>query len=255
MNELIPIPTQEPTVGLSLVHPVARPDELIVFHEEVTQLIQKALKEGIDYGAIPGTGDKPTLLKPGAERLNLAFGASPDYEVTEREVDHDRLVQWSKRKKKWNNKTRDDRSFTWEQEDGTSLGIYRYVTKCRLIRQDGRVLATGIGSCSTMESKYIDRPRDCENTVLKMAQKRAYVAATLNAYGLSNRFTQDVEDQHGAPPPRRNQADVAAYTGTPAQEQFVKDFLKKSEVPEELIDRCLEIYRTSDRPTARAFSG
>lgn len=35
---------------------------------------------------------------------------------------------------------------------------------------------------------------DAINTVYKMAQKRAYVAATLSATGLSSRFTQDLED-------------------------------------------------------------
>src|SRR5690606_10620038 len=58
----------------------------------------------------------------------------------------------------------------------------------------GVVIGEGVGSCSTMESKYIDRPRDCENTALKMAKKRAYVDATLTTFGLSDQFTQDVED-------------------------------------------------------------
>jgi hypothetical protein len=58
----------------------------------------------------------------------------------------------------------------------------------------GQVVGDCIGVCSTMESKYVDRPRDCENTALKIAQKRAHVGATLNAFGLSEQFTQDVED-------------------------------------------------------------
>lgn len=175
-----------------LVRPVAQPAELITYHEEVTQIIQKALKLGTDYGSIPGT-DKLTLLKPGAERLSIAFGAAPEYEVVGSEIDHDRAVTYSKKRKVWNNKYQGDRTFTMQSEEGTSLGLYRYVIKCRLVRQ-GRVLAEGIGTCSTLESKYIDRPRDCENTVMKMAQKRAFVGAVLNAFGLSDRFTQDVED-------------------------------------------------------------
>ena len=79
---------------------------------------------------------------------------------------------------------------------GKSLGLYRYVIKCYIKDHSEKTIGSGIGSCSTLESKYIDRPRDMENTVLKMAQKRALVAATLNAFGLSDRFTQDmVEDE------------------------------------------------------------
>jgi hypothetical protein len=39
-----------------------------------------------------------------------------------------------------------------------------------------------------------DDPYTLANTILKMAQKRAHVAATLNATGASRIFTQDVED-------------------------------------------------------------
>src|SRR6267142_694369 len=61
-----------------------------------------------------------------------------------------------------------------------------------------KVVGTIVGSASTMEAKYIDRPRDCENTVLKMAQKRAHVGAALGAFGMSDQFTQDMEDADGA---------------------------------------------------------
>ena len=32
-------------------------------------VVQKTLKKDHDYGIIPGTGNKPTLLKPGAEKI------------------------------------------------------------------------------------------------------------------------------------------------------------------------------------------
>ncbi len=205
--ENAPAIIESPHSSLTLVRPIAQPTDLIAYHEEVTQLIQRALTKGVDYDAIPGTGDKPSLLKPGAERLNLAFGAAPEYEIVEKEIDHDREVRWTKRKKEWNNRFKGDKTFSWKMEEGISIGLYRYVIRCR-IKRAGRLLAECIGTCSTLESKYIDRPRDCENTALKMAQKRAYVGATLHAYGLSNRFTQDVEDnpdayakEPPAPPP------------------------------------------------------
>lgn len=160
-----------------LLRPIATPKQILEVQKETHQIIQEALEKGRDYGSIPGAGDRPVLLKPGAERLCTAFGCHPDYEVLEKEIDHDR-----------ENVSRDRYG-----KERRSQGLYRYVVKC-LLRRGDVVVASGVASCSTMESKYISRPRDVENTVLKMAQKRAFVAATLNAFALSDRFTQDIEE-------------------------------------------------------------
>jgi len=211
----------------ALVRPVATPAALIEAHKAVSELIEKALEKGKDFGVIPGTGDKPTLLKPGAERLCIAFGSYPDYEVISQEIDHDRPVTWSKRKKVWRNAHRGDREFTWQQETGESAGLYRYVVRCQIVsRGNGAILGVGIGACSTMESKYVDRPRECENTVAKMAQKRALVAATLNAFGLSDRFTQDVEDL-----PRDAETPVAASPPAAKENAMVIPFGKDKGKP------------------------
>lgn len=245
----------------ALVRPVATPTDLIDLHKEVSKLINESLEAGIDYGVVPGTGSKPSLLKPGAERLALAFGAHPEYTPVASEVDHDRLITYTKRKKRWLNRHKNDREWEWEEAPGESRGLYRYIYECKLVRHDGRVLGTGQGVCSTMESKYVDRPRDCENTVLKMAQKRAFIAATLNAFGLSNRFTQDVEDMYeqvpaaapaseapAAPPPTTTAAQPAAskkplvYLRTDAQVAWMREFYDKRNVPSEIweeIDRAL----------------
>jgi hypothetical protein len=157
---------------------------MIEAHKATAELIDQALDEKVDYGVVPGT-DKPTLLQPGAQRLCIAFGVRPVYEIVEQDVDHDREVQWVKKKKFWNKATR---QYDVSTETGTSFGLYRYVVRCRLVRPDGLCLGEAVGSCSTMESKYVDRPRDAENTVLKMAQKRALVGGVLSGFGLSNRF-------------------------------------------------------------------
>ena len=191
----------EPSAGaaiapVQMLRPIARPSEVLAVQEETRELVTQALAKDRDYGVIPGTGTKPTLLKPGAERVALAFGCYyGEPEILEKEVDHDREVKWSKRKKKWRNAHRGDREFTWDEETGVAHGLYRYVVKVPVInRATGEVIGAGVGACSTMESKYIDRPRDAENTVLKMAFKRAIVAACLTTFGLSDQFTQDVED-------------------------------------------------------------
>lgn len=191
--------SETPTVH-TLVRPVVTPAALIENHKLVAEIVAKALQQNVDYGVIPGTGTKPTLLKPGAERLAKAFACTARYVIVEAEKDHNFRCEWMKRRKVWDRNTRG--KFTWAEESGTSLGLYRYVVRCELVLQaTGEVVGDGLGSCSTMESKYVDRPRDSENTVLKMGCKRALIAATLNAFGLSDRFTQDVEEFHDEPEP------------------------------------------------------
>lgn len=45
----------------------------------VRALYNGVLEEGKDYGTIPGTGDKPTLLQPGMEKLMRALRVAPHY--------------------------------------------------------------------------------------------------------------------------------------------------------------------------------
>lgn len=224
------VPT-EPAGTALMLSPVVSPTELIKHADEVAEFVAGALIEGKDrdFAVIPGT-NKPTLLQPGAEKLLTAFRLMPTYDVVESEVDHNREVIWTKPKPKtkpagWDMKcsacgggiregepqvSEKDADGNWTNtcaecaqeamggQEGHSLGLYRYVVRCKLVnRATGEVVGEGMASCSTMESKYIDRPRDCENTVVQMAQKRAMVRAVRNTLGLSNRFTQDVEDQAG----------------------------------------------------------
>ena len=56
---------------------------------------------------------------------------------------------------------------------------------------------------------------DSLNTVLKMAEKRAYVGATLNANALSQFYTQDLEDEQDSKeePKRDNRGAVLCCIG------------------------------------------
>src|SRR5919199_879142 len=46
----------------------------------VVEFVRTVMREGVDYGVIPGT-DKPTLLKPGAEKLCTLFGLSSRFQL------------------------------------------------------------------------------------------------------------------------------------------------------------------------------
>jgi len=126
------------------------------------QTIRQHFTQGHDYGIIPRTS-KPTLLKPGAEKLLMLLGLSSEFEVMD--------------------STRD-----FEE------GFFQYQIKC-LLKKDGYTITEGFGSCNTKESKYIKQdPYSIDNTVLKMAKKRALVDAALLVGSLSDIFTQDLED-------------------------------------------------------------
>jgi len=202
-------------------------DDLLAQVAKLDQVVERAMHEGVHYGKVPGT-DRPTLLKPGAERLCVVFRLAPTYP-------DDRL------------------KLTWHED-----GHFTVVATCvlRHIPTD-LVVGEGLGLCSSLEKKYrwrtlqrrcpecgepqirkskrdpewycwkkeggcgatfpldSDAGRQIEaqetgktenpdvadtyNTVLKMAAKRALIAATLNGTAASDKFTQDVDDSDETP--------------------------------------------------------
>ena len=143
-------------------------------------LVRSSLKAGLDYGVIPGTGKKPTLLQPGAEKIALMLGITLRHDVTTSQLP----------------------------------GDHREVTVVAhaILRKTGEEVGDGVGLCSTMESKYRyrndwvhkvnGRPgkvenrdvADVYNTVLKMAEKRADIDCVKRVASASEFFTQDLED-------------------------------------------------------------
>ena len=169
---------------MALIHPVLDAAGVMQVHDAIAKLVKETLVDGKDFGIIPGT-NKPSLYKSGAERLCVGFGLVDTYDIVATEVDHHFENYWEKRKK-------DGTVY----KSGTALGLYSYTVKCFLRRREDNVFVSeGVGYCTSLETKYCDRPRDVANTILKMAKKRAKVDATLSGLGLSDRFTQDTEDQ------------------------------------------------------------
>lgn len=186
--------------------------------DKIQQLMKSVMKEGEHFGVIPGT-TKPSLLKPGAEKLGFTFRLIPKFNITRYELPNNHR---------------------------------EYEILCVLEHQQtGNFAGEGVGSCSTMESKYryrmanrkcpvcgkeaiikgkeeygggwvcfkkkggcgatfldantkitsqfigqIENPdiADTYNTVLKMAKKRAHIDAMITACAASDIFTQDIED-------------------------------------------------------------
>ncbi len=87
-------------------------------------LARTQLHEGHDFGKIPGCGDKPALLKPGAEKIVKLLNLADDFEVIERQED-------------------------WDE------GRFIYTIKCKLLDiATGTLIATGIGHANSMETKW-----------------------------------------------------------------------------------------------------
>lgn len=146
-------------------------EDVLAQAEKIKVAMAKAMDEGVHFGRIPNT-PKPTLFKAGAEKLCLLFRLDPQYQSTE----------------------------TFE---GDHLSVKSVCTLWHI--PSGQRFGSGEGSCSTRESKYAYRRRGNErvanpdlpdqyNTVLKMANKRALVAAVLNCTAASDVFTQDLEE-------------------------------------------------------------
>ncbi len=189
----------------------------------VTRFTQQIMVSGRDYGVVPGSS-KPTLLKPGAEKLTTFFGLSARPTLVEKVedwtgADHggepffyywfryalyrgDLLIAEA-----------DGSCNSWETKYRYRQGE-RLCPKCRktAIRKDkkehgGWYCWSKLGGCgatfkegdATIEKQETGRvpnpnPADIANTVLKMAQKRALVAAVLLAANASEYYTQDLED-------------------------------------------------------------
>lgn len=179
----------------------ASPDEVTRRTEMLRDYVKNHMTVGEDYGVIPG-GNKPTLFKPGAEKLNAVFGLSPMVEVSNRVED-------------------------WEN------GFVAYEMKVTLLnKRTGGIEAEGIGSCNSRERRYKNQDAaGIANTVLKMAKKRALVDATLSATRASGMFTQDLEDiefesERGSYSPRpanRNDEREAPRNRAPRDEDAFDD--------------------------------
>jgi hypothetical protein len=165
----------------------------------IQQIMATVMKDGEHYGEVPGCGKKKVLLKSGAEKIAMTFRLGAEFEEI--------------------------------SGSGETDSFICYKINCKLIHiPTGNVVGNGRGTCNSKEKKYATRsvyankateeekaigksetrkdrnnnsyealvipqnPWDVQNTIYKMACKRAMVAAILNATAASDLFTQDLED-------------------------------------------------------------
>jgi len=126
--------------------------------------INDNLEDKIDFGALYlkkiNQWTKPSLFKPGAEKVCLVMNVQPYFPSL-----HE-----------------------YEAAALSGLALERVVLSCELRNPAGKTLAYGVGA-RDLETDYNDM-----NKSLKMAAKSAMIDATLRLAGLSDVFSQDLED-------------------------------------------------------------
>jgi len=226
-------------------------------------LIQEVMKsvmiEGEHYGKIPGC-EKPSLFKPGAEKLTLTFRLAPDYE-----------------------------ELPGSSESDSFIG---YKINCKLTHiPTGLVVGNGRGTCNSKEKKYRTRsvfankvtdeekaigklekrtskegkpygvyvipqdPWDVQNTLYKMACKRALIAAVLNVTAASDIFTQDIED---LPEGTVLDNDSVPHKPTVKMPQAKKEKPKQQETIEETfnaqeLDTAINVFEALEQDVGSTF--
>lgn len=248
--------------------------------ELIDHIFQGPTKEnpgGVDYGVVPGSS-KPTLLKAGAEKATSFFGLFPRF--ADAEVVNDWTGEQHGGEpffyyRRTCNLYRGDVLIV--SVDGSCNSFekkYRYrggericpscgkpaIRKSKfpprnkeLGKEPGWYCFDKQGGCgaefSANDPKITEQQlgqvknpdvADLVNTILKMADKRALVAATLIATGLSEYFTQDIEDyvtgefsEVSAQPKTQSTSTIKMTASQPSEppedDGYEPPFLKESE--------------------------
>lgn len=195
--------------------------------ERAARIKRAIMVENEDYGLIPGT-NKPSLLKPGAEKLALAYGLTGSFSHEIKYGDGDvappltvvvdsylhlggsdgpvvaqgmgmassweKRYRWRKGGRVCPDCSKSGVIFTkgrggqwWHPSDAKPDGG----CGANFAADDTRLVNQEIGDIENPD------PYELGNTLLKMAEKRAYVDAVLRATASSGLFTQDMEADEG----------------------------------------------------------
>lgn len=211
-------------------------DEIVAQRDKIIQVMGAVMKPGVHYGLIPGV-NKPSLFKPGAEAINVALRLAPHYESEKIWHDDGHLTVVAKcilqhiptdlivAEGEGLCTTKETR-YAYRQGERVCPNCGKSaIIKGKKEYGGGWLCFAKKGGCGEkwpdgaheIESQDVGKVpnpdvADLYNTVLKMADKRALIAAVLNGAAASDVFTQDVEDQAGGgttpastdePPPAR----------------------------------------------------
>ena len=226
----------------------------------IQKVMQTVMIDKVHYGTIPGCGDKPALLKAGAEKIMMTFRLAADPEVQDLSVPDE----------------------------------IRYRLRVRMLAINGALVGVGVGECSSGEEKYKWRkavcneeyeetaedrrrqkwikpynktafqvkqirtqPSDVANTILKMAKKRALVDGVITATAASDFFAQDIDEGLSDPgdtdipqsitqPKERSEAPVAVGQIGEGPIRLIRAQLEKAALTESEMCKHFGITKTEE---------
>ena len=223
--EIVPAKPQEIAVQAGDFMPVMSMETALQRRSMLVQFTRQIMVENQDFGVIPGTGTKPALLKAGAEKLCHFFGLEPEFNQVVEDVDWTGerhggevfyYIRYSVRlhrggrvlgvgegscnswesKYRWRQGARkcpqcgQEAIIAGKEEFGGGWVCWKKKNGCgaQFKSDDPAIKDQAVGRIPNPDVA------DQINTIQKMAQKRALVAAVLIATGASEFYTQDVED-------------------------------------------------------------
>ena len=141
---VIPLPTN-PNVPENTAKVSVQPTP----QQALKAFIKANLREGIDYGQIPGLGNKNQLFKPGAAKIINFLRLRPEVQLLHTVFDPEAKA-------------------------------ISYTVKVTLVNEDGCAVTEAIGAANTLEPKFSKAGMGSQNLVVSQAVKRATVSAVKN---------------------------------------------------------------------------
>lgn len=234
-------------------------------YSDFAEFSKSILKKDLDYGVIPWV-NKPSLLKPWAEKLRVAYGLGVEITRTGDTLSLDKDfydVNYiaTVTDKYWRTLAQ------CEWSANTMEDKYRYqrvMTDKKPSKEDAdKLKAMKLGRWSKywndwvrMEKAEAKNRLSLKNTIQKMAQKRAFVGAMLIATWASEFFTQDVEDMNiwGAEVVEVKEEETKQEVKEEKKRfnqpelknlENDKEYINKFPTPQELIEDIKKRYRVS----------
>ena len=131
--------------------PVTKPttDVQPTQQQALKAFIRSNLREGIDYGQIPGLGNKNQLFKPGAAKIINFLRLRPQVQLLHTVFDPEAKA-------------------------------ISYTVKVALINEEGIAVTEALGASNTLELKFAKAGMGAQNLVVSQSVKRATISAVKN---------------------------------------------------------------------------
>lgn len=234
-------------------------------YSDFAEFSKSILKKDMDYGVIPWV-NKPSLLKPWAEKLRVAYGLGVEITRTGDTLSLDKDfydVNYiaTVTDKNWRILAQ------CEWSANTMEDKYRYqrvMTDKKPTKEEAdKLKAMKLGRWNKYWDDWVRMEKaegknriSLKNTIQKMAQKRAFVGAMLIATWASEFFTQDVEDMNvwGAEVVEVKQEETKQEAKEEKKRfnqpeiknlENDKEYINKFPTPQELIEDIKKRYRVS----------